>query len=44
LVSFQMLYFYLSQFSAIIATLLQLAFLLIMLAYRRWYLDGDTGV
>ena len=38
LVALQTLYFYLSQFSAITATLLQLAFLLILLAYRRWYL------
>jgi peptidoglycan/LPS O-acetylase OafA/YrhL len=38
LVALQMLYFYLSQFSAITATLLQMAFLLILLAYRRWYL------
>ena len=37
LVTLQTLYFYLSQFSAITATLLQLTFLLIMLAYRRWY-------
>ncbi|MFC2015442.1 hypothetical protein ACFLUM_00750 [Chloroflexota bacterium] len=38
LVALQTLYFYLSQFSAITATLLQLAFLLVLLAYRRWYL------
>jgi presenilin-like A22 family membrane protease len=38
LVALQTLYFYLSQFSAITATLLQLAFLQILLAYRRWYL------
>jgi hypothetical protein len=38
LVALQTLYFYLSQFSALTATLLQLAFLLILLAYRRWYL------
>jgi hypothetical protein len=37
LVALQTLYFYLSQFSALTATLLQLAFLLILLAYRRWY-------
>jgi hypothetical protein len=41
LVGLQTLYFYLSQFSAITATLLQLAFLQILLAYRRWYL-GDS--
>jgi hypothetical protein len=40
LVALQTLYFYLSQFSALTATLLQLAFLLILLAYRRWYLPG----
>jgi hypothetical protein len=38
LVALQTLYFYLSQFSAITATLLQLVFLLVLLAYRRWYL------
>ena len=38
LVALQTLYFYLSQFSAITATLLQLAFLQILLAYNRWYL------
>jgi hypothetical protein len=38
LVALQLLYFYLSQFSAITATLLQLAFLQILLAYNRWYL------
>jgi hypothetical protein len=38
LVALQLLYFYLSQFSAITATLLQMGFLWILLAYRRWYL------
>jgi hypothetical protein len=38
LVALQSLYFYISQFSAITATLLQLAFLQILFAYRRWYL------
>jgi hypothetical protein len=38
LVALQTLYFYLSQFSAITVTLLQLAFLFVLLAYRRWYL------
>lgn len=38
LVAFQTLYFYLSQFSALTTTLLQLLFLLTLLAYRRWYL------
>jgi hypothetical protein len=42
LVALQTLYFYLSQFSALTATLLQLAFLAILLAYRSWYL-GDAG-
>lgn len=40
LVALQTLYFYLSQFSALTATLLQLAFLGILIAYRRWYLSG----
>jgi hypothetical protein len=38
LVALQTLYFYISQFSAITATLLQLAFLQLLLAYNRWYL------
>jgi len=38
LVALQTFYFYISQFSAITATLLQLAFLQILLTYRRWYL------
>ena len=38
LVALQTLYFYLSQFSAITATLLQLVFLQVLLAYGRWYL------
>ncbi|MCP4544444.1 MAG: hypothetical protein GY832_45615 [Chloroflexi bacterium] len=37
LVALQTLYFYISQFSAITATLLQLAFLQILLTYSRWY-------
>ena len=40
LVSLQTLYFYLSQFSALTTTLLQLVFLLVLLAYRSWYLNG----
>jgi hypothetical protein len=40
LVALQTIYFYLSQFSAITATLLQLVFLQILLAYRRWYLHN----
>jgi hypothetical protein len=43
LVALQILYFYLSQFSAITATLLQLAFLQILLAYRRWYLHNNRS-
>jgi hypothetical protein len=39
-VALQTLYCYLSQFSALAATLLQLAFLLILLAYRRWCLQN----
>jgi len=42
LVALQSLYFYLSQFSAITSTLLQLTFLQILLAYRRWYLGDST--
>jgi hypothetical protein len=38
LVALQTLYFYISQFSAITATLLQLACLQILLTYNRWYL------
>lgn len=38
LVALQSLYFYLSQFSAITATLLEFTCLQILLAYRRWYL------
>jgi len=39
LVGLQLHYFYISQFSAITATLLQFALLQILLAYRRWYLS-----
>ena len=39
LVALQLLYFYISQFSAITATLLQLAILQVLFAYRRWYLS-----
>jgi hypothetical protein len=39
LVALQLHYFYISQFSAITTTLLQFAFLQILLAYRRWYLS-----
>jgi hypothetical protein len=40
LVGLQTFYFYLSQFYAITFTLLQLACLQVLLAYRRWYLNG----
>jgi hypothetical protein len=43
LVALQLLYFYLSQFSAITATLLQLVILQMMFAYRRWYLSDIKG-
>jgi hypothetical protein len=38
LVTFQTIYFYLSQFSAITTTLVQLVFILILMAYRRWHM------
>jgi type III secretory pathway component EscS len=44
LVALQTLYFYLSQFSALTATLLQLAFLWILVTYRRWYLRDNSVV
>jgi len=40
LVALQLNYFYISQFSAINATLIQFGFLQILLAYRRWYLSN----
>lgn len=43
LVALQTLYFYLSQFSAITATLLQLAFLQVLITYRRWYLEDNVA-
>jgi hypothetical protein len=43
LVALQLLYFYLSQFSAITVTLLQLTFLQILFAYHRWYLSDRSG-
>ncbi len=39
LVGLQTLYFYLSRFSALTTNLIQFVFLLILLAYRRWYLS-----
>ncbi len=41
LVALQTLYFYLSQFSALTSTLFQVGILLILFAYRRWYLDAE---
>lgn len=38
LIGLQTIEFYISQFSAVGATLLQVAFLLVLIAYRRWYL------
>jgi hypothetical protein len=42
LIALKTLYFYLFQFSAITATLLQLVFLLVLLAYHLWYLRDHT--
>jgi hypothetical protein len=39
LVALQTLYFYLSQFSALSATLVQVVFLQVLFAYRRWYIN-----
>ncbi len=39
LVALQLHYFYISQFAAIATTLLQFAFLQVLLTYRRWYLS-----
>jgi hypothetical protein len=41
LVALQLLYFYLSQFMAITATLIQLAILFVLFVYRRWYLGPE---
>ncbi len=41
LVGLQTLYFYLSRFSALTTNLIQFVFLLILLAYHRWYFNGD---
>jgi hypothetical protein len=38
LVALQLLHFYLSQFAAITATLIQLACVQMLMAYRRWHL------
>jgi hypothetical protein len=42
LVALQTLYFYLSQISALTATLIQFLFLQILFTYRRWYLNERT--
>ena len=42
LVALQLLYFYLSQFMAISATLLQSVILQVMFVYRRWYLSDEN--
>jgi len=42
LIALQTLYFYLSQFAAIVNALFQLAFLLLLIAYRRWYLRDQS--
>lgn len=42
LVALQLLYFFLSQFSTITATLFQLAFLQVLFAYRRWYFNSSS--
>jgi hypothetical protein len=39
LVALQLFYFYISQFAALTATLLQLTVLFVLFAYRRWYLE-----
>jgi hypothetical protein len=41
LIALQLLYFYLSQFMAITATLVQLVTLFVLFAYRRWYIDSE---
>jgi hypothetical protein len=38
IVAFQTIYFYITQFSAVITTFLQLAFIFILMAYRRWFM------
>jgi len=43
LIALQTLYFYLSQFAALTNALFQLAFLILMLAYRRWYLEERSA-
>jgi hypothetical protein len=41
LIALQLLYFYLSQFMALSATVVQLVIILVLFAYRRWYLSDD---
>jgi hypothetical protein len=43
LVALQPLYFFLSQFQAITFNLIQFIVVLILLAYRRWYLRGSSS-
>lgn len=43
LVALQTLYFYLSQYSAVTATLVQFVFLQILLTYRRWHLAVEAS-
>jgi hypothetical protein len=43
LVALQLLYFYISQFSAITSTLVQFCFLMFFLVYRRRYLAEEIG-
>jgi hypothetical protein len=43
LTAVQLITFYLSQFTAIIPTLFQFGLLIIILAYRRWYLSPHSG-
>jgi hypothetical protein len=39
----QPLLFYMQQFAALSGTILQSAYLLVLLLYRRWYLDGEVS-
>ena len=43
LVALQTLYFYLSQYSALTATLVQFIFLQVLLTYRRWHLVEEAN-
>ena len=44
LTALQLITFYLDQFTAILPTLFQFGFLLLILAYRRWYLSSDPVI